>query len=59
MDGTELVFDSLPKLAPRADVLYRVTVKCTAAGVAHFKARMTSTVLTEPVTKEEATRIYD
>jgi uncharacterized repeat protein (TIGR01451 family) len=58
VEGGEVVFDALPKLAPRADALYRVTVKCTAPGVAHFKARITSTVLTEPVTKEEATRIY-
>jgi uncharacterized repeat protein (TIGR01451 family) len=58
VEGGEVTFDALPKLAPRADAIYRVTVKCTAPGVAHFKARMTSTVLTEPVTKEEATRIY-
>ena len=42
----------------RADAIYRVTVKCTAQGIAHFKARITSAVLTEPVTKEEPTRIY-
>jgi uncharacterized repeat protein (TIGR01451 family) len=57
-EGAEIVFDPLPKLAPRADAIYRVTVKCTTPGVAHFKARITSAVLTEPVTKEEATRIY-
>jgi len=57
-EGNEIVFDPLPKLAPRADAIYRVTVKCTAQGIAHFKARITSAVLTEPVTKEEPTRIY-
>jgi uncharacterized repeat protein (TIGR01451 family) len=57
-DGDEVVFDALPKLAPRADAIYRVTVKCTAPGIAHFKARITSAILIEPVTKEEATRIY-
>src|SRR5207249_11463431 len=57
-EGNEIVFDALPKLAPRADAIYRVTVKCTAQGIAHFKARITSAVLTEPVTKEEPTRIY-
>jgi hypothetical protein len=35
-----------------------VKVKCTVPGIAHFKARLSSAVLTEPVTKEEATRIY-
>jgi Domain of unknown function DUF11 len=58
VEGNEIIFDSLPKLAPRADAIYRVTVKCTAPGIAHFKSRITSAILTEPVSKEEATRIY-
>jgi hypothetical protein len=58
VEGNEIVFEPLPKLAPRADAIYRISVKCTTAGIAHFKARMTSAILTEPVTKEEATRIY-
>jgi hypothetical protein len=58
VEGNEIVFDALPKLAPRADAIYRVTVKCAAPGIAHFKSRITSAILTEPVTKEEATRIY-
>jgi uncharacterized repeat protein (TIGR01451 family) len=57
-NGNEIVFEPIPRLAPRADAIFRVTVKTTAAGVVHFKARLTSTLLTEPVTKEEATRIY-
>ncbi len=56
--GNEVVFEPLAKLAPRADAIYRVTVKCKAAGIAHFKSRITSAILTDPVTKEEATRIY-
>lgn len=56
--GNEVVFDPLPQLAPKAEAVYKVTVKCTAPGIALFKARMTSAVLTEPVTKEESTRIY-
>jgi hypothetical protein len=58
VEGNEIVFEPLAKLAPRADAIYRIQVKCTTAGIAHFKARMTSAILTEPVTKEEATRIY-
>ena len=38
VEGNEIVFEPLPKLAPRADAIYRVTVKCTAPGIAHFKA---------------------
>jgi uncharacterized repeat protein (TIGR01451 family) len=58
VEGNEVIFQPLPKLGPRADAIYRVAVKCTAAGVVHFKASMTSAILTEPVTKEEATRVY-
>ena len=57
-NGNEIVFDPIPRLAPRADAIFRVTVKTTAAGVVHFKSRLTSTLLVDPVTKEEATRIY-
>ncbi|HTK78735.1 MAG TPA: hypothetical protein VL371_25985, partial [Gemmataceae bacterium] len=56
--GNEIVFEPIPRLAPRADAIFRVTVKTTAAGVVHFKSRITSTLLVDPVTKEEATRIY-
>ena len=49
VEGNEIVFEPLPKLAPRADAIYRIQVKCTAAGIAHFKARMTSAILTESV----------
>ena len=56
--GNEIVFEPLPKLAPRADAIFRVIVKCNSAGVVNFKSRITSTLLVEPVHKEEATRIY-
>ena len=56
--GKEIVFDALPKLAPRADAIYRINVKATAAGVVRFKSQITSTILQEPVIKMEATRIY-
>ncbi len=57
-NGNEIVFEPIQRLAPRADAIFRVTVKATAAGVVHFKSRITSTLLVDPVTKEEATRIY-
>ncbi|MCX7699414.1 MAG: hypothetical protein N2039_00910 [Gemmataceae bacterium] len=56
--GNEIIFDSIPKLAPRADAIFRVTVKTKAPGVANFRSRITSTLLVDGVTKEEATRIY-
>jgi hypothetical protein len=57
-NGSEIVFDAIPKLAPRADAIFRVTCKGVTPGVAIFKGRISSTLLQEPVTKEEATRIY-
>jgi uncharacterized repeat protein (TIGR01451 family) len=58
VEGTEVVFDPLPRLAPKADAVYKVTVKCTAAGTIHMKARVTSGGVTEPITKDETTRVY-
>ena len=57
VQGNEIVFEPLAKLAPRADAIYRVTVKCTSPGIAKFQARLTSAILTEPVTKEELSRV--
>jgi uncharacterized repeat protein (TIGR01451 family) len=57
-DGKTLIFEPLEKLAPRADALFRINVKALEPGTVRFKIQLTSTNLTEPVTKEEATRIY-
>lgn len=58
VEGAELVFDPLPRLAPKADAVFKVTVKCMAAGTIHFKVKATSTGVIDPVMKEESTRIY-
>lgn len=57
-EGKTVVFEPLPKLAARADALYRLTVKTVAAGDVRFKTEVTSTTLVEPVLEMEATRIY-
>jgi uncharacterized repeat protein (TIGR01451 family) len=57
-ENAEIVFEPLPRLAPKADAVFKVTVKCLAPGTIHFKARATSSGVTEPVTKEESTRVY-
>jgi uncharacterized repeat protein (TIGR01451 family) len=57
-DGKQLIFDVLPRLAPRADAIYRVNVKALKPGDVRFKLEVTSTNLKEPVIKMEATRIY-
>ncbi len=57
--GNEVVFQTLPKLAPRADASFKVVVTAVAKGDARFKATLTSGGLTEPVTKQESTRVYE
>jgi len=57
-DGKEIVFDAVPKLAPRADLFYRINVRGTEPGDVRFRARIKADDLTEPVLKEESTRIY-
>lgn len=56
--GQEVYFSPLPKLAPRADAIFRIFVKGTAVGDVRFRARLTSDSLTEPVLEEESTKIY-
>jgi uncharacterized repeat protein (TIGR01451 family) len=57
-EGKTVVFEPLEKLAPRADAIFRINVKAKEAGTVNFKIQMTSTNLTDPVIKMEATRIY-
>ncbi len=57
--GADIVFEPLAKLAPKADVVYKVIVKAKTKGDARFRTQLTSTNLVEPVVKVEATRIYE
>jgi uncharacterized repeat protein (TIGR01451 family) len=56
--GREVTFTPLPQLAPRADAIYRVGVRCLTAGDVRFQARMKADGLTNPVLREESTRVY-
>ncbi|MEZ6140179.1 MAG: DUF11 domain-containing protein [Zavarzinella sp.] len=56
--GNEIVFENLPKLAVKADVTYKVVVTAVTKGDARFKATMTAGGLTQPVIKEESTKVY-
>jgi uncharacterized repeat protein (TIGR01451 family) len=57
--NNEVVFEKLPKLASRADTTFKVIVTAVKKGDARFKATLTSKGLTEPVLKQESTRIYE
>ena len=56
-DG-RLTFVPLPRLAPKAQATWRVTLKSTKAADTRFKVSMTSDQLTRPVEETEATNIY-
>jgi uncharacterized repeat protein (TIGR01451 family) len=57
-EGKLIIFEPIPALAPRADAIFRLKVKAVEAGTVRFKIQVSSATLTEPVIKEEATRIY-
>jgi uncharacterized repeat protein (TIGR01451 family) len=56
--GKELVFEPLPQLLPRTDAIYRINVRGIAPGDLRFRARITADGLTDPVLKEESTKVY-
>jgi uncharacterized repeat protein (TIGR01451 family) len=56
--GNEIIFQPLGRLAPKADVVYRITVTAVQKGDARFKASLTSAGLVEPVVKVEPTKVY-
>jgi len=53
-----VIFEPLPRLAPRADVLYHINVRGIAPGDVRFRASITADNLSEPVLKEESTKVY-
>ena len=58
VEGRELIFEPLPKLAKKVDVIYRIQVRGIAPGDVRFKTRIRADGLKEPVSREESMRIY-
>jgi uncharacterized repeat protein (TIGR01451 family) len=58
IQGQQVVFDPLPRLAAHADITYRVKVLCQQAGDWRFHVEMSSDQAQVPVVEEESTRIY-
>jgi hypothetical protein len=54
----EVVFGSLKRLPARGDVVYKVTCTAKTKGDARFKATLTAGGLSEPVIRQESTRVY-
>lgn len=54
-----VTFDPLPKLAARADALFRIKARAVQPGDWRFKVEMSSEEQPEPVREDESTRVYD
>jgi len=59
IQGQQVVFEALQRLAPRADVRFRVRVVGLKAGDMRFKVQMNADHLKQPVYEEESTQVYD
>jgi uncharacterized repeat protein (TIGR01451 family) len=58
VQGSQVVFESLAKLATKADAVYRMKVRGLQPGDHRFKVQMTCDQLRQPVYKEESSRVY-
>lgn len=58
VEGQEVIYAPIPKLAPKADAVFRITVKANGIGDVRFRARLSSDSLAEPVIGEEGTKVY-
>ena len=58
MEGQRIVFEPMARLAPKADITYRVVAQAVAPGDSRIRVLLQTDEMTEPVTKEESTRIY-
>jgi hypothetical protein len=58
IQGQQVIFAPLPKLASHADVLYRVKVRGIKPGDVRFKVQMSCDQLQRPVYEEESTHVY-
>jgi uncharacterized repeat protein (TIGR01451 family) len=59
VEGREVMFAPIAKLAPRADAIYRIQVRGKAPGDVRFRVRVRADGLHDPVVREEATRFYN
>ncbi len=57
-EGRELIFEPLARLAPKADVIYRVQVRGIAAGDVRFRTCIRADGLKDPVLRDQSMRIY-
>lgn len=57
-DRQTVTFDSLSRLAPKADTTYRIRAQSLRPGDLRIKVQLLTDDLQSPVTKEESTRVF-
>ena len=58
LQGNRVVFDTLARLAPKADTTYRVRAKGVRPGDLRVRFQLLTDEMQSPVVKEESTRVY-
>jgi hypothetical protein len=58
VQGQQVLFDPVPQLTPRGELVFRVHAKGRRPGDGRFQIQLTSDQLPRPVVKEESTRVY-
>jgi len=58
VEGNRVVFEDLPRLAPKADTTYHVRAKALRPGDLRTRVQLFTGEMAGPVTKEESTRVY-
>ncbi|MCC7086837.1 MAG: DUF11 domain-containing protein [Pirellulales bacterium] len=58
IEGQRVVFEPMTRLAPKADITYRVVAQAVSPGDSRIKVLLQTDEMNEPVTKEESTRVY-
>jgi uncharacterized repeat protein (TIGR01451 family) len=58
VEGQRIAFEPLARLAPKADVTYRVVGQCLQPGDLRVQVLLQTDDMAKPVVKEEGTRVY-
>jgi uncharacterized membrane protein len=58
VEGRQILFKSLDQVAPGSQAVFKIHVKGIEEGSHRMKVRMTGGGLTEPVVREEVTKVY-
>lgn len=58
LEANRVQFESLARLAPKAETTYRVRVQGLRPGDLRIRVQLLTDEMQEPVTKEESTRVY-